>query len=98
MYGRRAEIPQDRLAAARQERPARELVALPLTDLGRREIADVVGFEHQKGAELGFLQCLLRTAEPVAVQAAVVDALLVIHPHGAERRQRAVPVVAWVDV
>ena len=37
-------------------------------------------------------------AEPVAVQAAVVDALLEVDAHGAERRQRAAPVVARVDV
>ena len=36
--------------------------------------------------------------EAVAVQAAVIDALLEIDPHDAERRQRAAPVEARVDV
>ena len=36
--------------------------------------------------------------KPIAVQTAVVDALLEIDPHGAERRQRAAPIVARIDV
>ena len=43
----RAEIPQDRLAAAREQRPARELVARPFADLGRGDVADVVVVEQQ---------------------------------------------------
>ena len=83
---------------ARQQRPAAELVALPLADLGRGEVADVVDVEHQQRAEVGLLQRLLDAREPVAVQPAVIDALLEIDPHDAERRQRAAPVVARVDV
>ena len=45
-----------------------------------------------------FSSACLHAREPVAVQAAVVDPLLEIDPHGAERRQRAAPVVARVDV
>ena len=41
--------------------------------------------------------CLTRR-EPIAVQPPVIDALLEIDPHDAERRQRAAPVVARVDV
>ena len=37
--------------------------------------------------QLGLLQCLLGAAEPVAVQAPVIDALLEVDAHGAERRQ-----------
>ena len=98
VHGGRAEVPQDRLAVAGEQRPAAELVALPLADLGRGEVADVVDVEDQQRAEVGFLQRLLDAARPVAVQAAVVDPLLEIDPHGAERRQRAAPVVARVDV
>ena len=98
MHGGRAEVPQDRLAGARQQRPARELVALPFADLGRGDVADVVDVEDQQRAALGILQRLLDAAEPVAVHAAVVDALLEIDAHGAERRQRAAPIVARVDV
>ena len=96
--GGRAEIPQDRVAVAGQQRPAAELVALPLADLGRGDVADVVDVEDQQRAELGFLQRLLDAAQPVAVEAAVIDPFLEIDPHGAERRQRPAPVVAWIDV
>ena len=98
MHGRRAEIPQDRIAGAGEQRPARELVALPFADLGRGEVADVVDVEDQERAELGFFQRLPDAAEPVAVQAPVIDPLLEIDRHGAERRQRAAPIVARVDV
>ena len=98
MHGGRAEVPDDRLAVARQQRPARELVALPFADLGRGQVADVVDVEHQQRAEVGVLQRLAGAAEPVVVQPAVVDALLEIDAHDAERGQRAAPVVARVDV
>ena len=95
----RAEVPQDRVGrAARQQRPAADLVALPLADLGRGEIADVVGVHHQQRAEIGLLQRHAGAREAIVVQAAVIDALLEIDAHGAERRQRAPPVVARVDV
>ena len=98
VHGGRAEIPQDRLAVAREQRPARELVALPFADLGRGDVADVVDVEDQQRAEVGLLQRLLHAREPVAVQPPVIDALLEIDAHDAERRQRAAPVVARVDV
>ena len=98
MHGGGAEVPQDRLAVARQQRPARNLVALPFADLGRGDVADVVDVEDQQRAALGILEHLLGAAEAVAVQAAVVDALLEIDPHDAERGQRTAPIVARVDV
>ena len=59
VHGGRAEVPQDRIgAAARQQRPAADLVALPLADLGGGEIADVVDVHHQQRAEVGLLQRL----------------------------------------
>ncbi len=48
----RAEVPQDRIAATREENPARELVARPFTDLGRGDIANVVIVEQQQCAEV----------------------------------------------
>ena len=99
VHGGRAEVPEDRIGAALgQQRPAADLVALPLADLGGGEVADVVDVHHQQRAEVGLLQRLPGARQPVAVQAAVVDALLEIDAHGAERRQRAGPVVARVDV
>ena len=99
VHGGRAEVPQDRIGAApRQQRPAADLVALPLADLGGGEVADVVDVHHQQRAEVGLLQRLPGPRQPVAVQAAIVDPLLEIDAHGAERRQRARPVVARVDV
>ena len=58
MHRGRAEVPQDRLAVAGEQRPAAELVALPFADLGGGDVADVVDVEDQKRAELGFLQRL----------------------------------------
>ena len=59
VHGGRAEVPQDRIAVAGEQRPAAELVALPFADLGRGDVADVVDVEDQQRAELGFLQRLL---------------------------------------
>ena len=99
VHGGRAEIPQDRIVAgARDQRPAAQLVALPLADLGRGAIADVVDVEHEQRAELGFLQRLLHAAKPVAMQPPVIDPLLEVDAHDAERRQRPAPIVARVDV
>jgi hypothetical protein len=42
MHGRRTEVPEDRLLAAHQLRPARKLVTLPLADFGRGQIANIV--------------------------------------------------------
>src|SRR5262249_24655814 len=52
----------------------------------------------QQRAEIGFLERSPGAREPVGVQPPVVDALLEIDAHGAERRQRAIPAVARIDV
>src|SRR6202048_483995 len=98
MHRGRAEVPQDRLAVAGKQRPAAELVALPFPDLGRGDVADVVDVEDEECAELGAFQRLAHAREAIAVEPPVIDALLEIDPHDAERRQRARPVVARVDV
>jgi hypothetical protein len=77
---------------------AAELVALPFADLGRGDVANVVDVEHEQRAELGILQRRLDAAEAIAVQPPVIDALLEIDAHGAECRQRAIPIIARVNV
>ena len=63
VHGGRAEVPQDRIgAAASEQRPAADLVALPFADLGGGEIADVVDVHHQQCAEIGLLERLARSA------------------------------------
>ena len=52
VLGRRPEVPDVRIAAARQQRVARHLVARPLADVGARDVADVVEVEQQDGAEV----------------------------------------------
>ena len=47
VLGRRAEVPDVRVAAAGQERVAGHLVARPLADVGARDVADVVEVEQQ---------------------------------------------------
>src|SRR5262252_8193723 len=96
--GGRAEVPQDRFAGSREQRPARELVALPFADLGRGDVADVVDVKDEQRAEIGGFQRLPHTAQPVTMEPAIVDALLEIDAHGAERRERAAPVETGVDV
>src|SRR3989442_12029436 len=86
----RAEVPHPRLAGARQQAPARELVARPLADDRAREIADVVLVEHEDGAEARLRQRLARAAEPIGVQTLEIDALLEVHLRVAGRLQRAV--------
>ena len=50
VLGRRPEVPEVRLAAARQQRVAGHLVAGPLADVGARDVADVVEVEQQDRA------------------------------------------------
>src|SRR5690348_15315073 len=94
----RAEVPKNRIAATREEDPARKLVARPFTDLGRGDVADVVVVKQQQRAEIGGLERGLRTAEAITVHTAVVDALFKIDAHSAEYRQVPAPVVARVDI
>ena len=73
---RRAEVPEDRVVAARQQREARVLVARPLADVRARDVADVVRVEEQERAEIRGLERRLRPRETVAAQAGEVDPLL----------------------
>src|SRR5258707_1605742 len=74
--GSRAEIPQDRLAGAREQRPARAIVALPLADLGRCDVAAVVDVEDHERAEVGGPYCAPYAPQPVTIQPTVVQELL----------------------
>src|SRR5260370_19694325 len=91
VHRRRAEIPQDGLAGAGEQRPARKLVTLPFADLGRGDVADVVDVEHQERAEVGVLEGSLNAREPVAMQAAVIDPFLQVDPPSAQRRPGPAP-------
>src|SRR6478752_10591177 len=98
MHRGRAEVPQDRVATACQQHPARKLVAGPFADLGRRDVTNVVVIEQQQRAEIGSLERGLRAAKAIAMHAAVVHTLLEIDAHGAEYRQVPSPVVTGVNV
>jgi len=93
-----AEIPQDRLGAARQQREAAQLVALPLADLGAGQIADVVDVKAQQRAGFRRIQRLPGTTEPIAVEPRKVDPLLEVDRRGSQGGQRAVPPIVRIDV
>src|SRR5436190_23425022 len=78
---RRAEVPQHRVAVAREERAAGALVARPLADVRARDIADVVLVEEQDGAELRVPEGRLRSLQPVAPKLREVDPLLPVDRH-----------------
>ena len=67
--GGRAEVPDDRLAAAGEQREADQLVHRPGADVGGRHVADVGEVEGQQGAEVGALQ-RRHAAAPAARRAA----------------------------
>src|SRR5262245_10821271 len=76
VQGGGAEVQRDRGAVAGEQRPAAELVALPLADLGRGNVAGVIDVEGEQRPELGFFQRLLDAAQPLSVQPAVIDPFL----------------------
>ena len=79
---RRAEVPQDRIATAWQEREPRILVARPLADVRARYVPDVVRIEQEHGTELRPLERGLRAIEAVLTQPRKVDPLLPVHRPG----------------
>ncbi len=76
-----AEVPQDRVLSARQEREADVLVALPRPDRGARQVAQVVRVEEQERPEVGGVESGLRPGHPVAAQPVEIDPLLPVHRH-----------------
>src|SRR5262247_1868311 len=91
-----AEVPHPRLAGAREQRPARELVARPLADHGARDVADVVLVEDEQRAQSRFGERVARAGEPIIMQPPEIDPLLEIHLHAPRRLQRTVPAVAGI--
>ena len=69
----RAEVPQVRLAAARQQAVAAELVLRPRADLGRRDVADVRVVEAEEGPDAGLLDRRAGARQAVLPQLLVVD-------------------------
>jgi hypothetical protein len=77
----RAEVPQDRVAVARQENIAGVLVPRPFADVRAGDVADVVGVEEQQRPEVGGLERLLGPLQALGAQPREVDALLPVDGH-----------------
>src|SRR4029079_933256 len=77
--GGRAEVPEDGIGPAREEREAGVLVARPLADVRARDVADVGRVEEQDCAEIRSLERRPGTFEPLPAQPRKVDALLPVH-------------------
>src|SRR5438874_13698970 len=88
MLRRRAEIPDMRIAAAGEERVARELVARPIADDGARHVADVVLVEDEQRAQVRFGERLSRAAQAIAMEATEIDALFEIDRARSQRQNR----------
>jgi hypothetical protein len=84
---RRAEVPDVGIAAARQQRVSRHLVARPFPDMGARDIPDVVEVEEQDGPDVRRLQGRAGTPKPVASKALYVPALFPVHVHRTGRSE-----------
>ncbi len=94
----RAEIPQDGLRPAGQQREAAELVALPFADLGRGDVANVVHVEQQQRAEIGVFERLPGASHAIADEAVEIDPQLEIDRHRAPGWQRPLPAVMRVEI
>src|SRR5215217_9750267 len=78
MLGCRSEVPDHRLAASGQQREPDELVHRPRANVSGRHVADVGEVEGQQGAELGGVQVLFETLEPIVTQSMDIDSRLPI--------------------
>src|SRR5512134_2451230 len=94
----RAEIPDIRIAVARDQRVAQQLVARPLADDRARRVTNIVLVEGQQRAESATRERLAHARESVVVQPAEIDALLEVDLRVTGRLQRALPLVMRVDV
>ena len=88
VLGGRPEVPDDRLAAAGQQREPDQLVHRPRADVGRRHVADVGEVEGQQGAELRAVQRLAEPGQPLLAQVVEVDSPFPVDGVGAERADR----------
>src|SRR5215470_13771653 len=98
MLGRGAEIPDIRIAVAREERVACELVAGPFADHGTCRVTDVVLIKRQQRTESRTGQRRAHTREAIVVQSAEIDTLLEIDLRVARSLDGPSPVVMWIDV
>jgi hypothetical protein len=74
VHGGRAEVPDVGLLVAGQQAEAAHLVPLPLADLGRGDVADVVDVEEQQACpQFDVLQGLPWSGQAVAAQPVVID-------------------------
>ena len=87
VLGGRAEVPDVRIAAARQQGVAGHLVARPLADVGARDVADVVEVEQQDRADLRRRERLAGASQPVGAQSVDVPALLPVDVHRTRRSE-----------
>jgi hypothetical protein len=69
-----AEVPDDGIAAAGEQREPDELVDRPRPDVRGRHVPDVGEVEGQQGAQLGPVERGPQPLEPLAAQPVVVDA------------------------
>ena len=82
-----SEVPQQRVAGAREQREARVLVARPFADVRARHVADVVGVKQEQRAKIGGLQLSPCALQAIAAELREVDALLPIDRHGRAARR-----------
>ena len=86
--GRRTEVPDNRIAATRDEGEADQLVDRPRTDVRRRRIADVGEVEAQQRSERRLLQRLVQPGQPLRAQPIHIDAnfpIDTVRPEGTDR-------------
>ena len=88
----RAEVPEDRVLVAEDEREADVLVALPRPDRRARHVAEVVRVEEQEGAEVRGRKRRFRPLEPGLPQTVEVDPLLPVDRHRRSARRDVHPV------
>ena len=81
MLRRRAEVPEHRIALAREQHASRALVSRPFPDVRARDVADVVLVEEEHRAERGVPQRRTRLLQPVAPEPGEVDPLLPVDRH-----------------
>jgi hypothetical protein len=98
VYRSRAEIPENRISVAGQQRPAREFIAFPFTDFGGGQIPDVIHVKQQQSAKFGGLERLFGAANAIVVQPPIIHPLLKIDAHCAKRWKMTAPVVARLNI
>lgn len=83
MARRRAKIPQNRLVFLWQKREAYEFVHRPSTDMGCRDVANIVHVETEERAQFRLFECHLDAIKTFATQSVDVDPLFPIDGHQA---------------